>query len=84
MQQMLARMCMVGVKMDIGMKFMDIRHLKRLSEEIENIASDSLKNTIKEYIASTRDSNYLCNILNSDELRELEQLTHKCVLMSLW
>ena len=69
--------------MSLKVKFLDIRHLKRLSEEIKHIASSELKNTLADYISSTRDGNYLCNIFNDAEMRELEELASNYTLLAL-
>lgn len=69
--------------MTLKVKWLDIRQLKRLSEEIQYIASSELKNTIAEYIASTRDGNYLCNIFNPSEMMELEELASNYHLLAL-
>lgn len=69
--------------MTLKVKFLDIRQLKRLSEEIQYIASEQLKNTLADYIESTRDGNYLCNIFKPSEMMELEELAQNFQLLSL-
>lgn len=69
--------------MSLKVKWLDIRHLKRLSEEIQNIASSELKNTLADYISSTKNGEYLCNIFSDAEIRELEDISSRCLIWSL-
>ena len=69
--------------MTLKVRFLDIRQLKALSKEIKHIASESLKETLADYISSTRDGNYLCNIFNSSEMMELEELANNYRLLAL-
>ena len=69
--------------MTLKVRFLDIRQLKALSKEIKHIASESLKETLADYISSTRDGNYLCNIFNPSEMMELEELASNYHLLAL-
>lgn len=69
--------------MTLKIKFLDIRQLKALSEEIKYIASESLKESLADYVSSTRDGNYLCNTFSDAEMRELEELAINYRLLAL-
>lgn len=69
--------------MTLKVKFLDIRQLKRLSEEIKWIASESTKETLADYISYERDGNYLCNIFSDSQIRELENLASNYRLLAL-
>lgn len=69
--------------MSLKVKWLDFRHLKRLSEEIQYIASESLRETLADYISSTNYGNYLCNIFSDAEIRELEDISSRCLIWSL-
>ena len=70
--------------MTLKVRYLDIRHIQRLREEIEHIGSDSLKEQLDDYLsAESRQGEYICNILNDEAIRELEQINNNCLIWSL-
>lgn len=69
--------------MSLKVKYLDIRKIKQLRKDIEYIGSNELKNELNDYISYTRNGNYLCNILNDNNLLELEKLKKDYRILSL-
>ena len=60
--------------MTLKSMYLDIRQLKGLKKDLNFIASKKLLNTLDEYIENNNQGNYLINIFDEYEMRELNNL----------